>query len=755
VWDMLLDRRGHSKHLTDAETKAMFISQVKRSLQGKCVFPTAAFGKYGFLSEVDADAALLFIDDTKEGRLPTSTGPREIPEAVLLRTAAVEGNARRSIRGDAMRGSAASMQPGGALFVASLLRELGLVPLSTNCKEYWAKEGETQLPCPVQPTERSAGLCAALQIIQSWATKSLPAAQCEELKSIIQNMKLAFPAEVVTSHQIQDPEGNVIFMEHLPSTPCFYDTSHNVCAVAAATAAHIAGHTQYASSFNTKEHHSYSIFIIELSRQLPKLFSCSKDNQHMAEQLLMKGMGCVEKIVTSLCTPPAELHGRVGSFLQSEGYPALFSSSAMPNGSGEDNNEENNIWVWYAPSTESKNVAAGKMQRNQQPEPQYHQFAEEVSISANSTKQTSRTEQKQLNDASSGDAEKALHRTMKVLDREAHQRQQRKRVRSQVDGIVQQRDKEMKPYGLLKTDSGGDEGMQLLKRSCVARIRGTQALGDEPVGSQTAPHAITHNEGFNGLSTGTTMQNKVHSVQNTSKNDQLQSAVVVAQESSKSGSPGLQVDGGGPFTNPHKGAVMHFEDHGGAPRHKNAGPPLIFEETFFGMSALNASRLPSPPKLNPTMDEQTAMNAIGRWGEQFVYDHLKQQGRQQGKVTWVNETGESGKPFDLIVVASCSNGVGAGNTTTTKYCEVKTTIVKSKNYFDLTLNELDFSRKISSRTNKETIQHHGSAAHSSREVYVIYRVVASHDFSQARLLTIEDPARYYGTNQALRITFWH
>ncbi|KAL4087137.1 hypothetical protein PRIC1_013037 [Phytophthora ramorum] len=102
-------------------------------------------------------------------------------------------------------------------------------------------------------------------------------------------------------------------------------------------------------------------------------------------------------------------------------------------------------------------------------------------------------------------------------------------------------------------------------------------------------------------------------------------------------------------------------------------PPLPPSSTGPGMQSLSLSN-------SMTKEER---EAIGRWGEEYVFNQLKQQhGDSESNMTveWVNETEESGLPYDLTV----SSGGKV-----VEYVEVKSTRTMEKGVFEISMNELD------------------------------------------------------------------
>jgi hypothetical protein len=89
----------------------------------------------------------------------------------------------------------------------------------------------------------------------------------------------------------------------------------------------------------------------------------------------------------------------------------------------------------------------------------------------------------------------------------------------------------------------------------------------------------------------------------------------------------------------------------------------------------------------PVLSDQHARRAleVGRWGEELVFLHLsrKYQSNPSYQVTWVNEHGETGRPYDVLV----SRPQPLGDL----YIEAKTTLDGRKRLFEVSLPELLFA----------------------------------------------------------------
>ena len=91
-------------------------------------------------------------------------------------------------------------------------------------------------------------------------------------------------------------------------------------------------------------------------------------------------------------------------------------------------------------------------------------------------------------------------------------------------------------------------------------------------------------------------------------------------------------------------------------------------------------------EISPDLDEAEGMKQTGRWGEELVYNYLLQQSESSGgdgRVTWMNEEAESGKPFDLIVDGDDFR----------VYVEVKATKLDQKELFEISSKEIVFAEE--------------------------------------------------------------
>ncbi|CAH0521428.1 unnamed protein product [Peronospora belbahrii] len=118
--------------------------------------------------------------------------------------------------------------------------------------------------------------------------------------------------------------------------------------------------------------------------------------------------------------------------------------------------------------------------------------------------------------------------------------------------------------------------------------------------------------------------------------------------------------------------------------------------------------------LLPNTMSKEEREAIGRWGEEYVYNQLKQQHADNDSnltVEWVNEKEESGLPYDLTL--SSGNKV-------VEYIEVKSTRTTEKGVFEISMNELD-----------------QAAIHGS--TYCIYRVFNAGNSALCRVIRMKNP----------------
>lgn len=102
---------------------------------------------------------------------------------------------------------------------------------------------------------------------------------------------------------------------------------------------------------------------------------------------------------------------------------------------------------------------------------------------------------------------------------------------------------------------------------------------------------------------------------------------------------------------------------------------------------------------------------IGRWGEEFVSTVLQRRGKlPDGRlivsVDWVNQSEETGKPYDIIVELECRDG-----TNDNIYIEVKSTSSNTKDVVDFSWNELKFAEKEGKNYHLYRVYNAGRATH--------------------------------------------
>ena len=116
--------------------------------------------------------------------------------------------------------------------------------------------------------------------------------------------------------------------------------------------------------------------------------------------------------------------------------------------------------------------------------------------------------------------------------------------------------------------------------------------------------------------------------------------------------------------------------------------------------------------------------AVGRWGERTVAAELSEKhalAETGMEVTWVNEYGEKGLPYDVVV---------AKDGKVDSYVEVKTTKSDDKQLFEVSPAELDMARNM------------GSA-------YMVCRVFGAGSVSGVRMASLRNPAEHLGVGLKL------
>ncbi|XP_067652769.1 uncharacterized protein [Haliotis asinina] len=150
----------------------------------------------------------------------------------------------------------------------------------------------------------------------------------------------------------------------------------------------------------------------------------------------------------------------------------------------------------------------------------------------------------------------------------------------------------------------------------------------------------------------------------------------------------------------------------GDPMWSESASELVYEELVPGED------LQMPDAL--VLEDHQDMSAIGRWGETLVKHYLLQQmafNKDIVDVRWVNETGESGLPYDFEI--TCLDDESSESRTV--YIEVKSTLKDEKKHFDISSREVNF-------------------AHAQKEQYQIYRVFNAGNSQNVKLLRIDNIA---------------
>ncbi|KAF4137712.1 hypothetical protein GN958_ATG13113 [Phytophthora infestans] len=174
-----------------------------------------------------------------------------------------------------------------------------------------------------------------------------------------------------------------------------------------------------------------------------------------------------------------------------------------------------------------------------------------------------------------------------------------------------------------------------------------------------------------------------------------------------------------PYTQPYQGAQVPSlpSSNYGHDMQRPSYPPV---PVIRGVE--QASYHPPLPPSGPGMQSLSLSNtmtkeereAIGRWGEEYVFNQLTQQHAERESnmtVEWVNQQQESGLPYDLTLSS-------AGKVV--EYIEVKSTRTMEKGVFEISMNELD-----------------QAAIHGS--TYSIYRVFNAGNPALCRVIRMKNP----------------
>lgn len=112
---------------------------------------------------------------------------------------------------------------------------------------------------------------------------------------------------------------------------------------------------------------------------------------------------------------------------------------------------------------------------------------------------------------------------------------------------------------------------------------------------------------------------------------------------------------------------------------------------------------------------------IGRWGEELVSTVLQRRGRlPSGQliagVNWVNQSGETGKPYDIEVELEHIAGAGEDETDSKVYIEVKSTSASTKDVVDFSWKELKFAEEQGKGYHLYRVYSAGRATHKLRQL---------------------------------------
>lgn len=192
---------------------------------------------------------------------------------------------------------------------------------------------------------------------------------------------------------------------------------------------------------------------------------------------------------------------------------------------------------------------------------------------------------------------------------------------------------------------------------------------------------------------------------------------------------------------PPSGAVMPMP-FGGMPQHQQflQVASTQFQHQFVPstISSIHFEEVATAAQLRPPMSvllhDRSTQQEIGKYGEELVFLYLLKQ-RELGLLThdrqpaqnvsvqWVNQTAESGFPFDIQV-----NFYKSGQEKPMSlFIEVKTTASPDKTLFEISNNELRF-------------------AHQQRDAFHLYRVFNAGS-AAVRLLRLKNLSQYLDANQ--------
>lgn len=151
--------------------------------------------------------------------------------------------------------------------------------------------------------------------------------------------------------------------------------------------------------------------------------------------------------------------------------------------------------------------------------------------------------------------------------------------------------------------------------------------------------------------------------------------------------------------------------------------PLIcgFDGVSEEFEELPIRHLPLPNGL--VLQDNVNKDDIGRWGEMFVFEYLKEQKKLAAAdmnidIEWMNEAGNTTAPYDFVV----RRDVAGNNGSVATYIEVKSTCSQHKETFEISSQELAF-------------------AFRQREAFHVYRVFGAGAPGCIKLLRLRNLAR--------------
>ena len=120
----------------------------------------------------------------------------------------------------------------------------------------------------------------------------------------------------------------------------------------------------------------------------------------------------------------------------------------------------------------------------------------------------------------------------------------------------------------------------------------------------------------------------------------------------------------------------------------DGGPSVVeFEDLQFNGDQRILERIPLVG--NPKKED------IGRWGEQCVFEFLQEQAQSHPpgsvEIVWINENGNTTAPYDIEIRQHTSGVKESDRRTVVTFVEVKTTSSDQKDFFELSVPELQFA----------------------------------------------------------------